>query len=586
MGRIRVLPESMINTIAAGEVVERPASVVKELIENALDAAAESISVRIEEGGRRLVEVMDDGCGMDPDDAVAALERHATSKLTAEIPLHEIGTLGFRGEALPSIAAVSRLTLTTGTGTGGTRVEVAGGRILSAAPAAHPRGTTVSVRDLFHNTPARRRFLRSPGTETGHILDLFSSLALSRPATRFRLTHGARRLFDLSPAGSLESRLGQLEGAEAAGEALEILKEEQGVAIRGFLLAGEAGRRLGTRRLLVNGRVVRDRLLLRAIAKAAEEVLPSGAPLACLLAVQIPSDQVDVNVHPAKAEVRFRDTQSVFRLVGQAVGEALRRSQPGRSAPYPVREAFEGAPGSSAREDRVAGALESYLGAARGERSSAPAGPARAALAESVLLAEPGLPQGRPEVIGHYKSGYILAEDTEGLIMVDQHAAHERILFEILGQVDRSRSDHVQALLFPRTVQAPARLRESLTALAEDLESLGFDSEPFGEGTLVVRGVPAALAESDPEALVGEILAATAGGLDAGGERIEARRRRMIATAACHAAVKVPAHLTREKTSWIVERLLECTSPSKCPHGRPTILRWSHRDLERRFGRP
>ncbi|HXI03006.1 MAG TPA: DNA mismatch repair endonuclease MutL, partial [Candidatus Saccharimonadales bacterium] len=258
MGRIRVLPDTVINTIAAGEVVERPASVAKELIENALDAGAGSVVVRVEDGGRRLVEVLDDGCGMDADDAVAAFDRHATSKLAPDRPLELVETLGFRGEALPSIAAVSRLTLTTGTGREATRVEIEGGRILSAGPATHPAGTTVCVRDLFFNTPARRRFLRATSTETGHLLELFTALALSRPGVRFRLTHGNRRLFDLPPAEDLRSRLGQMEGPEAHRAAADLALEHGGIRISGFVLAGEASRQQRARRLIVNGRVVRD----------------------------------------------------------------------------------------------------------------------------------------------------------------------------------------------------------------------------------------------------------------------------------------------------------------------------------------
>ncbi len=585
MGRIRVLPESMINTIAAGEVVERPASVAKELIENAIDAEATAIAIRLEEGGRRLVEVIDDGCGMDGDDAVAALERHATSKLTADIPLDRVATLGFRGEALPSIAAVSRLTLVTGTGSGGTRVDVEGGRILSVAPQAHPRGTTLAVRDLFYNTPARRRFLRKPGTEMGHILELFSSLALSRPGTRFRLGHGQRRLFDLPPAPDVRTRLGQIEGIETSEGASEILMETESVVIRGFVVPGESGRRLGTRRLVVNGRVVRDRLLLRAISRATEEVLPSGTPLACMLSLRLPPEEVDVNVHPAKTEVRFRDPQSVFRLVERAVTACLRDSLPGRAGPAPGALSIEADSYAPQRDGGLAFALESYQG--RREATAAPiAWPRSEAAPLDSLVAEPGIPQGRPVVIGNYRNGYILAEEPGGLIVVDQHAAHERILFEILGESDERRPGQIQTLLFPRTVQPPARWRDQIASLTADLNSLGFDSEPFGEGTLVVRGVPAALSESDPGALVGEILAAAGEGSEAGPAGIEGRRRRMLATAACHAAVKVTASLAPEKTAWIVSRLLECRSPAKCPHGRPTILRGSHRELERRFGRP
>jgi DNA mismatch repair protein MutL len=585
MGKIRVLPESVINTIAAGEVVERPASVAKELIENALDAGATSVRVHLEDGGRRTVEVRDDGWGMDGDDAVAALERHATSKLTPQTPLESVGTLGFRGEALPSIAAVSRLTLVSGTGDSGTRVEVEGGNIRSTTPASHPRGTTVTVRDLFFNTPARRRFLRTAATETGHIVELFTSLALSRPEIRFRLDHGGKRVFDLPSAGDSLSRLGQMEGADAAREAVVLNLESEGVKVSGFLLHGRGSGQSRGRRILVNGRVVRDRLLLRAISRAVEENLPAGTPSSCLLSLEIPLERVDVNVHPAKAEVRFRQPGVIFRMVQQAVGSALEGVRAFRSGPIPAgaREVpTMGEPGCTETgfRDAIAGAAAAYIVKSRGGPGSslweraAPEGEAT----------EPSTPVGEPVVVGHYRSGYILAEDEAGLLIVDQHAAHERILFEILSDMEGRQKESLQPLLFPRTIQPPAALRGDLEGAAEDLNSLGFQCESFGDGTLLVRGVPAALSEVDPESLVLEVLASAREGGRSDG--IEARRRRMLSTAACHAAVKVPSHLTSEKIGYILARLLECRAPLQCPHGRPTILRWSHRELERRFGRP
>jgi len=598
MGRIRVLPDPLINRIAAGEVVERPAAVVKELIENSLDAGAESISIRIEEGGRLLVEVADDGCGMDADDAVAALDRHATSKLGPDSALDEIATLGFRGEAIPSIAAVSRFALTTGQGEGGTRVVVEGGKIRESGPAPHPRGTTVTVRDLFYNTPARRRFLRAPSTELGHVVESFLSLAFARPAIRLRLDHGRKRLFDLPPAGDLAGRLAQIEGPEAAREAAIIDAADGDLRVTGYVVAaGETGpARRASRRLVVNGRVVRDRLLARAAARALEQALPSRSAPACLVVLEVPPSKVDVNVHPAKAEVRFAEPGRIHDLVADAVCAALGARRPPRRAPAPQgawgppawRQASVSAsagglaPGAGDAREAIASAAERFMARPAGATGRAWLPPP--AVAESAP-AEIRLASGAPEILGHYRSGYIIAADDEGLLLVDQHAAHERILFEEMTDAASAEAGAVQPLLFPRTVSLPAVLRGRSANVSEDLASLGFEVEPFGEETLIVRGVPASLADSDAESLVAAILSAE-GEESGAGSGIEERRRRMLATAACHAAVKVPAHLTREKLEFIVSRLVTCRTPLKCPHGRPTLLRWDHRSLERRFGRP
>jgi DNA mismatch repair protein MutL len=584
VGRIRVLPDNVVNRIAAGEVVERPAAVVKELIENALDAGARAVVVRIEDGGRRLVQVLDDGCGMDADDAVAALERHATSKITSETPLEAVATLGFRGEALPSVAAVSRFTLATAEAEGhGTEVAAEGGRILSVRPAPHPKGTTVTVRDLFFNTPARRRFLRAASTETAQVVEAFVGLALSRPDVRFRLEQGGRRLFDLPEAAGLLERLGSIEGEETARRAVRVSAEGGGASVLGFVLgADETSGPRGARRLLVNGRVVRDRLLARAAARALEESLPAGSAAGCVIAVEVPADKVDVNVHPAKAEVRFAEPGLVHDLVRGALLQALGASPPLRSGPEaagPAPAAW--GPGAGRSGDRP-GVLEPPAAYAAGSPSApAATGPGP----EAVEEAEPVLPRGTPALLGQYRSGYILAEDEEGLILVDQHAAHERVLFERMSGSASGRPEPIQALLFPRPVSLPAALRGQVEDLAADLASLGFDAEPFGEEALVVRGIPAPLAEADPERLVLEVAAAR---IDERGSAagIEGRRRRMLATAACHAAVKVPARLPSEKLLHILEALLECASPLRCPHGRPTLLRWRHRAIERRFGRP
>ncbi len=601
MGCIRVLPDAVINRIAAGEVVERPASVVKEIVENSLDAGAVSVAIRIEEGGRRLIEVRDDGEGMDADDTIACLERHATSKLRADSALQAIGTLGFRGEAIPSIAAVSRFTLTTGRGEGeGARVVVEGGRLIGSGPAPHPRGTTVSVRDLFFNTPARRRFLRAPGTEMAHIVDAVTALALSRPALRVRLEHGSRMVLDVGSAPDLRARLSQMEGAAAAREAAPIGAGRGGVSVSGFVVGGETtGASRGTRRFVVNGRVVRDRMLAGAASKTLEEMLPAGSAASCLLILEVPAEAVDVNVHPAKAEVRFAEPGMIFDLVRDALRQALGRARPIRSAPAPDEIRAQGPPAGwagGAAPDRarraISEAAASYVSRhdalASPSRTPSPAAGDTPYAGRDPDAEEAGaevLPRGVPRVVGHYRSGYILAQDEDGLILVDQHAAHERILFEEMTASETGKPQAAQALLFPKTVTLPARMRSREGEILSDLASLGFDAEAFGGETIVVRAVPAPLGAADPERLVLDLLAAR-DEEDGSPSGVEGRRRRMLATAACHAAVKVPAHLTPEKIEYILNRLLECRSPLRCPHGRPTMLRWEHRVIERRFGRP
>ena len=596
MGRIRVLPDRIINMIAAGEVVERPASVVKELVENSIDAGASAIEIRLEEGGRKRVEVLDDGCGMDADDAVAALERHATSKIAEKFSLDAIATLGFRGEALPSIAAVSRFTLTAGEGTGsGTRVEVEGGRIVSVTSVPHPRGTSVAVRDLFFNTPARRRFLRAPATELGHIVEIFTSLAIARPDLRLRLDHGARRLFDLEEAPGCFARLAQVEGADRARRSVHVALDREGLIITGFILdPAETGVARGRRKFIVNGRVVRDRILSRAVSSALEEGLPLGSAATSILILDVPADRIDVNVHPAKAEVRFAEPARVHDFVRDAIRAAVGSARAIRSAPGDA-ESFRGAHGAGGTsgaltpvQRTIAEAAASYLARRGGPREAG--GPFPVSEGESAERSgepEAGItvPRGTPHILGHYRSGYIVAEDDEGLILIDQHAAHERVLFEEMSETEKGTRPATQVLLFSRTVLLPAALRGRVEEIVEDLAALGFEAEPFGEDTLVVRGVPAALGESDPESLILELVSARQeeGRLPS---TVEGRRRRMLATAACHAAVKVPDHLTREKMEHILARLLECRSPLCCPHGRPTILKWDHRAIERRFGRP
>jgi DNA mismatch repair protein MutL len=583
MTRIRILPDHLINQIAAGEVIERPASVVKELLENALDAGARSLTLTLEGGGRRLIRVADDGEGMTRDDALLALERHATSKLASASDLENIATLGFRGEALPAIASVSRLVLTTSRdGAAGTCLELEGGAVRGCRPAGHPRGTTVDVRDLFYNTPARAKFLKSHATELGHIVDLVTAYAVTIPEVRVRLVHEGRELVQAAPGADMKARVIALYGPDWDAS-LDISATRDGIRVRGFVAAPEAG---GSSRraqhVYVNGRLVRDRLLGHAVSSACEAFLPRGRHAPIFLFLSCPPAMVDVNVHPAKAEVRFRNPRAVHDLVQTAVLEALRQGKPFAAAP--------------AAEEPVAWHREFPPATAR--PGTPPTIWHESAWEIAVSEPAPGPPAPVPErgdpldgfargavALAHYRESYIVAADDEGLLLVDQHAAHERILYERLLASADSGTEPVQDLMFPLTLPAPPVLRPGLEEVCRCLSSIGFASEPFGEGSLVVRSVPGLMANADPAALVRDLLdqIAAAPGQAAA---LPGARERLLATVACHAAIKVRMPLTPEKMNYLINELFRTATPLKCPHGRPAVVRWAHRDLERGFLRP
>ncbi|HKY33066.1 MAG TPA: DNA mismatch repair endonuclease MutL [Candidatus Polarisedimenticolia bacterium] len=590
MSRIRVLPDQLVNQIAAGEVVERPASVVKELLENALDAGASAVTIVMEAGGRRLVRVADDGEGLDRDDALLALERHATSKLGGLADLSRIATLGFRGEALPAIASVCRLTLATSRGDGaGTRIEVEGGAVRSVQPHGHPRGTTVEVRDLFFNTPARAKFLRSPATELGHIVDLVSAYAVAAPTLRLALHHDGRALLEAPPAAEPLDRLRRVLGDEW-DDAVPIHGERGGFKLSGFLAPAHAAaaiRRM--QHLYVNGRWVKDRLVAHAVAAAAERFVPRGRHARVVLFIACPTEAVDVNVHPAKAEVRFREGRTLHDLAHEAVSAAFERARPLVALSPPRAEAWaetEAGAGTEAGRQAAAAPGEALrepsrpFGAARGSRWSAelwrpPAG------------MEPLPAMEGASALAHYRQSYIVAADEEGLMLVDQHAAHERILYDRLVRAAAGEDPAAtQALLFPVTAPVPRRLAEDLEALAERLAPLGLRAEPMGPDALILREVSTLLGEADPARLLADLLCqldAQDAEEDAGPESSGRLRHRLLATTACHAAVKVRMPLTPEKMNYLISELFRTSTPLKCPHGRPAVLRLSHKEIERVF---
>ncbi len=597
--RITRLSTELANQIAAGEVVERPASVVKELVENALDAGAARIRVSVELGGKRLIRVDDDGEGMTPEEAELALERHATSKISRLDDLAAIRTLGFRGEALPSIASVSHLLLRTRARgeSRGSEIRVSGGVTVSTREVGASEGTTFEVTDLFYNVPARRKFLKSDGAETTQVSRLVTQLALGHPAVGFSLTSGRRQLLQCPPASSLEERLFQL--YKDRDDLVEVRKQAAGITVTGFVAAlagpGEGPRR-GPQNIFVNGRGVKDRTIAHAIVHAYSAATIKERSPEVHLFLEMPPDRVDVNVHPTKAEVRFLEQSLVHEVLRRAIGEALEQG------PAPEIGLDPGAPPvgpaggmvSDAGVTSVASAVDQAewrpasnpeSGATVGFSPDGGSEPFRdlvremrpAAVAPAPVVDRPLRP------LGQFRDTFIIAIDDEGIAIIDQHVAHERILFEqVMARLTTGPLES-QQLLMPMVIELPAAERQALAAHGEALARLGFDVEAFGGDSLRVAALPAivdlAVCETALRALAQDL-----DGLDQGAAIDEALRQ-MAATTACHAAVKANDRLTPEKMTYLLDELRRTAHSSVCPHGRPVVLRLSRKEIERRFER-
>ncbi len=588
MGNIRVLPDQVANQIAAGEVVERPASVIKELVENALDAGAGRVTIAIESGGAEFIRVADDGVGMSRDDAVMAMKRHATSKVREADDLKAIHTFGFRGEALPSIASVSRLDLTTCTGgtKEGTRIRVAGAGTLTIEPASHPRGTTVVVEGLFFNAPARRKFLRSKGTESAHVADVVARVAAAHPAIAFELTFGSREQSVWPAAPSYRERVAQIVGAEVAEHLVPVDRSAGRTRVQG--LASRPSLHRSTSRdeiLFVNSRPIRDRRLLHAVQMAYATLLPRGRFPIVHLFLEIPPDEVDVNVHPAKSEVRFLHGSAIHDLIHRALleslgiarpfqrvsGESFLLSEPAPSPPPPgPREAGLKAGGDPSHPPEAG-----ESGPGTGTAGAAGHGPEAGA--------ELPLRIADLRALAQFHDTYILSASPDGLAIVDQHAAHERVLYERL--LEQAREGHIeqQALLFPATLEVSSVQSHSLQEIEDLLRDLGFSIVPFGPGAIRIDALPALLGDIAADQLVREMLDEV---LEWGrAETIDRLRSRLAATTACHAAVRANHPLVHHQMQQIVTDLMLSKSPMTCPHGRPTLLRFPLARLEREFRR-
>jgi DNA mismatch repair protein MutL len=583
MTRIRRLDPRTANQIAAGEVVERPASVVKELVENSLDAGAGSVRVELSKGGLGLIRVLDDGSGMGREDLVLALERHATSKIGAIEDLARLSTLGFRGEALPSIASVSHLVLESAPDESGSgyRVEVEGGKVGEVEAVGHPRGTSVSVRNLFFNTPARRKFLRSEGTEMEQVLDTVSRASLAHFDRRFTLVSDTKTLLDLPPASQRVERVQQLFGDSVWQRLIPFSRKSGPAGAAGYTSRPDFTRASAKDiRIFVNGRPVKDRGALGAVTRAYATLLPSGRYPFTLLFVDLPPERVDFNVHPTKWEVRFADAGGLFELVLGAIRSGIEQERPLASL-----QGFTSGSVPPAEENWSRGApwrpSASVASPENDQDSWEFSGGVASKGADSQ---EPRLPEmTRMLPLAQYRESYILASDEGGLVIVDQHAAHERILYEqLLRQAEGSQVDR-QSLLFPLTLELDPERSARLGAGQEKLDRLGFRLEPFGERTWLIREVPALLGNADTGALLRD-LADDLGAANSQGE-VERVLDRLAATTACHAAVKVNFPLTTEKMSYLLDELGKTITPMTCPHGRPVVLRMAHRELEKNFHR-
>jgi DNA mismatch repair protein MutL len=583
MTRIRRLDPRTANQIAAGEVVERPASVVKELVENSLDAGAGSVRVELSKGGLGLIRVLDDGSGMGREDLVLALERHATSKIGAIEDLAKLSTLGFRGEALPSIASVSQTVLESAPDESGSgyRLEVEGGNVGDVEAVGHPRGTSVSVRNLFYNTPARRKFLRSEGTEMEQVLDTVSRASLAHFDRRFTLVADTKTLLDLPPAAQRVERVRQLFGDSVWQRLISFSRMSGPARASGYTSRPDFTRSSAKDiRIFVNGRPVKDRGALGAVTRAYATLLPRGRYPFTLLFVDLPPERVDFNVHPTKWEVRFADPGGLFELVLGAIRTGIEQERPlaslqgftAGSIPTAEENWSQAVPWPPAASVAASGSEQGSWEFSVGETSKG------GDFQESRF---PGMTRMLP--LAQYRESYILASDEGGLVIVDQHAAHERILYEqLLRQAKGSQVDR-QSLLFPLTLELDPERSARLGAGQEKLDRLGFRLELFGERTWLVREVPALLENADTGALLRD-LADDLGAADPQGE-VERVLDRLAATTACHAAVKVNFPLTTEKMSYLLDELGKTITPMTCPHGRPVVLRMAHRELEKNFHR-
>jgi len=606
------LPEQLCNKIAAGEVVERPASVVKELVENALDAGARTICLEIESGGKSLIRVTDDGCGMGRDDALLSLERHATSKIRTDEDLFRLSTLGFRGEALPSIASVSRLTMKScaSEASGGVEIYAEGGFVKRVHEIGAARGTTIEVRNLFFNTPARRKFLRKEETEAAHVQDILQKLALASPGVQFRYFHNGRAVLDTPVCLDLRERIASLLGRDLVRQLLELETEDSSLSLKGYAARPECSR--STNQFMftfINGRFIRDRVVQHALREGYRTLLPKGRYPVAVLFLEIDPAQVDVNVHPTKHEVRFREQGRVHDFIAASIAARLRPSdwlsrleqKPAAHAGSTQSFAPEQAslPVVRAPASRVAETVEKYApvqdAVAQDQRDSDRKLqlPANGALPKKQL--ETGISAAPPkdresagffsslQVLGQYANSYILCQDGPDLVMIDQHAAHERIRFEQLRRQMAAGGIASQSLLFPQVMEFTPAHAQILLTLSTALARLGFDIEPFGGNSFALKSIPSLLEAGSTQTLVQDLIAESA--RQGGSYLIQEALDETLMRMACHSVIRAGKPLSVTEISALLGAMDEVDFNTHCPHGRPVQVRLEGREIEKMFKR-
>ena len=659
MGRIHVLPEHVANKIAAGEVVERPASVVKELLENALDAGARRIRVQVEGGGKKLIQITDDGCGMVRDDALLAFERHATSKIKNAEDLLSISTLGFRGEALPSIASVSRLRLETRAPDqdSGTIIEINGGKIFRVEEAGLPAGTSITIRDLFFNTPARKKFLKAESTELSHIASLVTHYALAHPDKHFDLHSATNAMLIAPPVAGYSERVYQVFGKETLDQLISVAAElplahiglpqppawrrkdedEDGgpsaepgsLRLHGFVSKPEI-QKLNRNSIytFVNGRLIRDRLIQHALTEAYRNILPPTVFPVVLLFLEMPNAEVDVNVHPSKTEVRFRQQSVMHDFLRDSVRAALMKARPVPQFVTEIRaHPTAGASLTPGARGAAAGEIAYQFGATAPQDFSLQA-PAQPVIAERFHFSEGievtanaaipvarfprqtfGGPQSDPTAdgcapaipdepeplgdqapslsslkpLGQLRESFILAVNHDGLWIVDQHVAHERVLFERVLKQRAQQSVESQRLLMPIVIELTPAQQAVFAEISEELHNNGFEAEPFGTRSIAVKIAPAGVQATEVEHMLHELLDQFS--REDRALNLEQVRGRIAASIACHAAIKINMPLEQNKMEWLLRELAKTDCPMTCPHGRPVVLRYSMKDIQRAFKR-
>jgi len=600
MSRIKILSENLCNKIAAGEVVERPASVVKELIENSLDAGADEILIDVESGGKKRIKIQDNGRGMSKDETFLSLERHATSKIESDEDLFRLTTLGFRGEALPSIAAVSRLSLQSRDvdSEAGWSLRVQGGRVENAEAVGMPVGTTIEVRNLFFNTPARRKFLRRDQTEIGHIGDVVSRQALSRPEVRFRLSHNGRVLIDALRTERIEERVAAILGREAVREMVSVTNEVDDLALHG-LLSRPLYNRSATSAIYtyINGRYIRDRVVQHAVMDGYRNLLMKGRYPVVVLFLDLPPEMVDVNVHPTKHEVRFREQSQVHGFISSSVRNALRPAVstsvvgvvPEEQPPARIEFPSETPVVADYRTDAATPSVIVHEPPVPYQPAELPAiGHSRRNEEQSSPFVlpeknEPNGPAGSMSIIGQFHESYILCQDGNDLVLIDQHAAHERVSFERLRQQFYASGIEKQTLLFPTVLDFDFREAAQIKQRLDKLTQFGFEFEPFGGNSFALKAVPQLLKDFEAERLVRDV----ASELSELGESatMEDAFDHILATMACHSVVRANQKLGLDEMRSLLREIDTVDFSAHCPHGRPVMQRLSLAEIERMFKR-